>query len=141
MDFERRILPFYMTYPEAGYGNVPLYGRQDADVLRDLEYFRQMYPAEVRRFQSRIAEILDRVDYEGSVIYDEYPDRYTLERLAANVADILRREERQQHPQQEDSDESWGVRQSLIFVLLVDEVYKRRRGGKRGFFSLFNDVG
>ncbi|MDE6516934.1 MAG: hypothetical protein K2L18_03670, partial [Acetatifactor sp.] len=69
MDFERRILPFYMTYP-AGYGNTVPYGRQDADVLRDLEYFRQMYPAEVRRYQTRVAEILDKMDYEGSVIYD-----------------------------------------------------------------------
>lgn len=135
MDFERRILPFYMTYPAAGYGNAAPYGRQDSDVLRDLEYFRQMYPADVRRYQSRIAEILDKMDYEGSVIYDEYPDRYTLERLAANIVDVLRREERQKNPQQEDSDEQWGVRSSLIFVLLVDEVYKRRRGGRRGFFS------
>lgn len=135
MDFERRILPFYMTYPAAGYGNAPLYGRQDADVLRDLEYFRQMYPAEVRRYQGRIAEILDKMDYEGSVIYDEYPDRYTLERLAANIVDVLRREEKQKNSQQADSDENWGVKHSLIFVLLVDEVYKRRRGGRRGFFS------
>lgn len=136
MDFERRILPFYMTYPAAGYGNAPLFGRQDADVLRDLEYFRQIYPAEVRRYQGRIAEILDKMDYEGSVIYDEYPDRYTLDRMAANITDILRREERQGNPEQKDSDENWGVRRSLIFVLLVDEVYKRRRGGRRGFFSI-----
>lgn len=135
MDFERRILPFYMTYPAAGFGNAALYGQQDADVLRDLEYFRQMYPAEVRRYQNRIAEILDKMDYEGSVIYDEYPDRYTLERLAGNIADVLRREERQQNPQQEDSDENRKVKEFLIFVLLVDEVYKRRRGGRRGFFS------
>lgn len=135
MDFERRILPFYMTYPAAGFGNAALYGQQDADVLRDLEYFRQMYPAEVRRYQSRIAEILDKMDYEGSVIYDEYPDRYTLERLAGNIADVLRREERPQNLQQEDSDENRKVKEFLIFVLLVDEVYKRRRGGRRGFFS------
>ena len=72
MDFERRILPFYMTYPAAGYGNGTLYGRQDGDVLRDLEYFRQMYPAQIRHYQTRVAEILDKLDYEGSVIYDEY---------------------------------------------------------------------
>lgn len=136
MDFERRILPFYMTYPAAGYGNGTPYGRQDGDVLRDLEYFRQMYPAEVRHYQTRIAEILDKLDYEGSVIYDEYPDRYTLERAADNITDIIRREERQRHPEQENPDGGGEPRQPLIFVLLVNEVYKRRRGGKRGFFSL-----
>lgn len=135
MDFERRILPFYMTYPTAGYGNGALYGGQDADVLRDLEYFRQMYPAEVRRYQARIAEILDKMDYEGSVIYDEYPDRYTLERTAENITDIIRREERQRHPDQENLEYDGEPKQSLILVLLVNEVYKRRRGGRRGFFS------
>jgi len=135
MDFERRILPFYMTYPAAGYGNAALYGQQDADVLRDLEYFRQMYPARVRHYQVRIAEILDKMDYEGSVIYDEYPDRYTLERLAENITDILRREERQQDSKQEETGNDGKTLPSLIFVLLVNEVYKRRRGGRRGFFS------
>lgn len=135
MDFERRILPFYMTYPAAGYANAAPYGRQDADVLRDLEYFRQMYPAQVRRYQNRIAEILDKMDYEGSVIYDEYPDRYTLERLADNIADILWREENGQETEQEVSQGDRDQRRSLIFVLLVNEVYKRRRGGRRGFFS------
>lgn len=136
MDFERRILPFYMTYPAAGYGNAAPYGRQDADVLRDLEYFRQMYPAQVRRFQNRVAEILDKMDYEGSVIYDEYPDRYTLERLADNITDILRREENGRNPRQEDTDGEWEQKRFLIFVLLADEVYKRRRGGRRGLFQL-----
>lgn len=135
MDFERRILPFYMTYPAAGYANAVPYGQQDADVLRDLEYFRQMYPAQVRRYQNRIAEILDKMDYEGSVIYDEYPDRYTLERLADNIVDILRREEEGQEPGQEISQADQDQTRSLIFVLLMNEVYKRRRGGKRGFFS------
>ena len=75
------------------------------------------------------------MDYEGSVIYDEYPDRYTLERLADNVADILRREENGQNPEREDAAGDWEQKRSLIFVLLMNEVYKRRRGGSRGFFS------
>ena len=143
MDFERRILPYYMTYPGAGYGGMGVsYGMQpdgdalrDRDALRDLEYFRQLYPMQVRRYQTRIAEILDRMDYEGSVIYDEYPDRYTLERMAANITDILRREEREQHPEREGSEEKSELGGALVFVLLSNEVYKRRRGGRRGFFS------
>ena len=95
-----------------------------------------MYPAQVRHYQTRVAEILDKLDYEGSVIYDEYPDRYTLERTADNITDIIRREERQRHSDQENPGDDGEPRQPLIFVLLVNEVYKRRRGGKRGFFSL-----
>ncbi|MDE5748459.1 MAG: hypothetical protein K2I21_12910, partial [Acetatifactor sp.] len=73
--------------------------------------------------------ILDKMDFEGSVIYDEYPDRYTLERLADNITDILRREENEKNPGQVDSKEDWDQRRPLIFVLLVNEVYRRRRGG------------
>ena len=135
MDFERRILPFYMTYPAAGFGNAFPNGQQDADVLRDLEYFRQMYPAEIRLYQTRIAEILDKMDYEGSVIYDEYPDRYTLEHLAENITDIIRREDRQQESMKEIPGDDGKKMPPLIFLLLVNEVYKRRRGGRRGFFS------
>ena len=68
MDFNRRVLPFFMTYP--GFG--PDAGR---DAMRDLEYLQQMYPREVKRYQMRISEMLDKMDYDGSMIYDEYPDR------------------------------------------------------------------
>ena len=62
--------PFFMTLP--GYP-----GRMDEkEILNDLEYLQQTYPGEVRRCQRRIAEILDKYDYEGSMIYDEYPDMY-----------------------------------------------------------------
>ena len=56
--------PFFMTLP--GYP-----GRMDEkELLSDLEYLQQTYPGEVRRCQRRIAEILDKYDYEGSMIYD-----------------------------------------------------------------------
>ena len=68
--------PFFMTLP--GYP-----GRMDEkELLNDLEYLQQTYPGEVRRCQRRIAEILDKYDYEGSMIYDEYPDRLSLFRIA-----------------------------------------------------------
>ena len=72
MDIEQRMkkpLPFYMTHP--GYFGP---GKENT-VLRDLEYLQQTYPLEVRKYQRRVAEILDKMDYEGSMIYDEYPDR------------------------------------------------------------------
>ncbi len=107
-------LPFYMTYPEY---NGP--GRE-AMLLRDLEYFEQMYPDDVRRYRRRIAEILDRTDYEGSMIYDEYPDKYSLRALSRSIMKILESEE--ERPPSED----------MIQVLLLVEIYKRRHGGRRG---------
>ncbi len=67
---QSRILPFYMAYP------MPLFYQEQDTVTRDLEYLQEMYPAEAKKYQKVIAGILDRLDYEGSMIYDEYPDMY-----------------------------------------------------------------
>lgn len=109
-------LPFYMTYPD--YRGA----QNEAKLLQDLEYLQQMYPVDVRRYQRRIAEILDRADYEGAMIYDEYPDRYSLQALAGSMCRILEGEE--ENPPTED----------MIQVLLFNEIYKRRHGGRRGSF-------
>jgi len=107
-------LPFYMTYPD-------YYGAdRETQLLRDLEYLQQMYPADVKRYQKRIAEILDKADYEGSMIYDEYPDRYSLQALAGSICKVLGQEE-ENAPVEE-----------VVTILLFDEIYKRRHGGCRG---------
>ena len=133
MDFRHRILPFYMTYPEVT-------GRpyeQDRDVMRDLEYLQQLYPLEVRYFQRRVGEILDRMDYEGSIIYDEYPDRYGLERLLESIWTIIKKEEQEGESDISDSAETWEWIKALLFVLLNTEIYKRRNGSRRRFPRLY----
>ena len=85
----KKTLPFYMTYP------MPMYWDEEDDAVRDLEYFLQLYPDEARRYQKKIMDILDTMDYSGSMIYDEYPDRLAMYRLSEDVIDkILREEER-----------------------------------------------
>lgn len=127
MDFNKRLLhplPFYMTY--SGY----LSSAQESAALQDLEYLQQTYPHDVKRYQSKIAEILDKLDYEGSMIYDEYPDCYSLQRLADSVVQILRQEEYGGEPR-EDNSEKWTWITGIVQVLLCNEVYKRRHGGRR----------
>ena len=46
-------LPFYMAYPGI------LNPRQEAAILQDLEYLQQLYPGDVKRYQRRVAEILE----------------------------------------------------------------------------------
>ena len=89
-------------------------------MLQDLEYLQQMYPNDVKRYQKRIADILDKADYEGSMIYDEYPDRYSLLALTKSICRILEKEEDCQPAE------------NMIQILLFNEVYKRRHGGRRG---------
>ncbi|MBR1932058.1 MAG: hypothetical protein IJ833_11445 [Lachnospiraceae bacterium] len=121
-------LPFYMTYPG--------YFRQEQEnaMIQDLEYLQRIYPEEVRGIAKRVAEILDKVDYEGSMIYDEYPDKYSICRLAHTINEILQSEE--QEPEEAAQTEKWAWQEKLIQVLLGDEIYKRRHGGRRGKFGI-----
>lgn len=118
-------IPFYMTYP--GY----MGGRNGQEVLRDLEYLQQTYPTQVKRYQRKVAEILDKIDYEGSMIYDEYPDKYCLQRLAKTVTEIMKKEAETENKDADMAPEKWQMMEEMIQVLICNEVYKRRHGGKR----------
>ena len=124
-------LPFFMTHPEyPGVG-------EDKTVLRDLEYLQQAYPNEVKRYQRKIADILDKFDYEGSMIYDEYPDRYSLQRLAGTVMQISKKENQMLPAGEPISEDKWSWLEDMILVLLCCEVYKRRHGGARGVLRFY----
>lgn len=115
-------LPFYMSYP------VRYPYDQENQVARDMEYLREMYPKEAQKLLIRIAEILDRMDYEESMIYDEYPDRWQLYRLAENIVKILK--EDAERNEEAHSAEKWEWISDMVQVLLFDEIFKRRHGRK-----------
>ena len=136
MDYRHRVIPFYMTY------QTPWVLGEEDKVLRDLDYLQQMYPAQAKKYQRKIVEVVDKLDYEGSMIYDEYPDRWQLYRLAENIMDIIKREEMEQA--EKGMSESynmfmeawkWETMADIIQILLFQEIYRRRRGGKRGFLK------
>ena len=139
MDFNRRILPFYMTYPNIG-ADLPGSYQQEDVVTMDLEYLQQLYPDDAKRYQARISQILDKMDYEGSMIYDEYPDKFQLYNLADNILLILKREDeeaaviRGEELSPQDK-EKWEWLTDLIRVLLFYEVYRRRHRTRRGYLK------
>lgn len=126
--YERKILPFYMTYP------LPMYYQEEDSIIRDLEYLQQMYPAEAKRYQKTIASILDKLDYEGSMIYDEYPDRWQLYKLSMDILDRIKREDAKEENQNEPP-EKWEWMGDMIQILLFYEIYKRRHNSRRGILK------
>lgn len=124
--YERKILPFYMTYP------LPMYYQEEESIIRDLEYLQQMYPAEAKKYQKVIAGILDRLDYEGSMIYDEFPDKWQLYKLSRDILERIRREEEKEDSEAAAAPEKWEWMGDLIQILLFYEIYKRRHNTKRG---------
>ena len=65
-------LPFYMAYP------VPLLYNDDRNARRDYDYMKSIYPDTAKRVLPYMEEECDRMEYDGSMMYDEYPDRLQL---------------------------------------------------------------
>ena len=82
----------------------------------DREYFKQMYPGEVKRYLKVIVEILDRLDGKNSFLYDEYPDKIRTERLAETILKIIPLEKNQNRESQ----------RNIIKLLLWEEIVRRR---------------
>lgn len=118
---QSRILPFYMAYP------LPLYYQQEDSVTRDLEYLQQMYPGEAKKYQKIISETLDRIDYEGSMIYDEYPDKWQIYRLTQVIVDKIKKSDGEQAP-----DTDWDRTAEFVQVLLFYEIYRKRHSNRNG---------
>ena len=121
---QSRILPFYMTYP------LPMYYQPEDTVTRDLEYLQQMYPADAKKYQKIIAEVLDKLDYDGSMIYDEYPDKWQIYRLTQIIVDKIKEQQAQQ-PAAMD----WEWITEFVQVLLSYEIYKKRHTNRNGILK------
>ena len=129
MDYQRRVLPFYLSY------STPYFMNEEDSVLRDLEYLQEMYPRQAKDLQKRISSVLDKLDFEGSMLYDEYPDKWQIYRLVDTVVDILRREEEEKESPSHITEEKWEWIKDMVQILLYYEIYKRRHGGRRGFLK------
>ena len=128
---EKRILPFYMTYP-----TMPMTQSDERQMMEDLEYFQQLYPFGTKLLQREIRKVIDIMDYEGSLIYDEYPDRFAMQKLAK---DILGKIRLQLGDEMENAQELELILQyenidDYIYVLVLHEVWRRRHGQRRGYF-------
>lgn len=129
MNYQHRILPFYMT------GAVPYFVKEEDSVLRDLEYLQQLYPAQAKQLQVRVSGILDKMDYEGSLIYDEYPDKWQLYRLKDSVVTILKQEEEEKEDAEQGPPEKWEWIGDMVQLLIYYEIYRRRHGGRQRFIK------
>lgn len=84
--------PFYMGYQ--GYGQWAQPGIVSEDrILVDLEYLQQMYPTYARKYRNTIGSVVDKMDYDGSFIYDQYPDKLTIQRMVESVVAVIRTNE------------------------------------------------
>lgn len=65
--------PFYMTFPMQNLFQTEL------EYEKDMERMKEMYPKDVARILAIVSDRCDELEFEGSRIYDENPDRLMLE--------------------------------------------------------------
>ena len=128
-------LPYYMAYP------MPLLYDDDKIEKRDLEYMKSMYPMTAKRVMPYVEEECDRMEYEGSVIYDEYPDQLQVRMMCNRIYDKVRNMTEQSEEQEIDppgnarGNSQGGPKEEqlrdLIQVLLFHELFNRRMNNRR----------
>ena len=77
-----------MAYP------LPLQYDDERKERRDYEYMKSLYPDVAKRLLPYIEEECDRMEYDNSMMYDEYPDQLQLRLMCRRVYDRMMREEK-----------------------------------------------
>lgn len=108
-------VPMYQLYGQGG----PY--EEEMAYERDYRKLQELFPREARGISQQIREQCDQLEYRGSAMFDEYPDRFTIEA-------ICRRIYRNLHPQEELTGMSFGNNPllQLIQVMLLNEMHFRR---------------
>ena len=99
-------IPFYMTYPMQN-----LY-ETELEYERDMKRMKELYPKEVKKILVCVEDQCDELEYPGSMMYDESPDRLMLEKIVDKIYHRL--QEEAQTPMPLLADEASSMERSRI---------------------------
>lgn len=138
--------PGEMQQPVYGTGMMPYYQMpgypqmlwQEMESERDMMRIKEMYPEAAKDILPYVEEECDKMEYEGSVMFDEYPDRVMMDRIRNSIYDRVK--DRYELPEESDQDEIFAMNREtrrrypprknwlgdLIDVLLFQEMHRRR---------------
>lgn len=114
-DFSKK-MPFYMTYPMQDVFMTEM------EYEKDMERMKELYPRRIKKVMEYVEDECDKMEYEGSLMFDEYPDRVLLFKIVNRIYDQTVTMEQQERIEEMRDREL----QELIQVLLYNEMYKRR---------------
>ena len=126
MDYK---LPYYMAYP------MPLEYDDERKERQDMEYMKSMYPDTVKYILPFVEDECERMEYEGSMIYDEYPEKLSIQLMCSRICDrvneigIGQDMDVEMEAQQRNNNRN-GIR-NIVEVLLLHELMKRRNEKRR----------
>ena len=60
---------------------------EELEYERDMQKLKDLYPKEVKSIQALVEEECDKMEYEGSLMFDEYPDKLMLRQIVNRIYD------------------------------------------------------
>lgn len=137
-------LPYYMAYP------MPLAYDDEKTERRDFEYMKSLYPSVAKKVLPYIEDECDRMEYDCSMMYDDYPDKLQLRMMCNRIYQKVCREEKSLSEERDEYMNMYGVQEQamhhrehhhhdrgngwlndLIEVMVYQELYKRRCDNRR----------
>ena len=93
--------------------------------VRDERKFKELYPAFARKIQPLVEEACDRMEYDGSFMFDEYPDQFMIRRIVKRIYDKLDKSKYEEDgTMQELGGRNWI--EDFVTMMLLNEMYQRR---------------
>lgn len=126
-------IPYY--YEMLGYPRIFM---DEQENERDMERLKEYYPEVAKDILSHVEEECDKMEYEGSMMFDEYPDRILILRMCANIYEKVR--DKYEVEDSDDTDEMLAMNKEtrrryppkknwlsdMIEVILFQEMHNRR---------------
>ena len=100
--------------------------RMEEEAQADAAILKSLYPARARKIWPQVEDICDRMEYDGSIMFDEYPDKNLVRRQVLKIQEGIGNASNGL----ENEDESRSI-QELIEMLLYQEMYRRRQRRRR----------
>ena len=124
-------------FPAAGYTDI---FAEEKQVFEDARRLQAFYPRIAQEIQRYVEEECDKLEYEGSMMFDEYPDRIMLMRLAEKITDKMKdfsvedallnpepvEEMAGQSPDRRRPGREHNWLGDFVQVMLLDEMHRRR---------------
>ncbi len=79
---------------------------------KDFDNIKKLYPPKIWKLLDFIEDICDKMEYKGSMMYDEYPDKISIQK----ICDSFCKEKEFENCSKEE----------LLRILLLQEMYHRR---------------
>lgn len=94
----------------------------------DIEYMLSILPSMIREIWLVCEAILDQYEYEGSVMYVQYPDQVTVNRIADQIYERVRYLQTQEN---RDNGEKGYLYNIVLGTLLSNMTHRRQRYWRR----------